>query len=262
MTSRNSNLPRWLLLTGILALNGAQAEPVIALIVDDLGFRYSESRRATALPGPVACAVIPGTPHGEKMARAAHASGKEVMLHLPMEPVDRSRPVGAHGIDLQTTRDGITSTLQAGIEAVPHVSGVNNHMGSLITRHPGHMSWLMQDLRESGLFFVDSVTTESSVALSMAREAGVSATRRDMFLDSEQADEQEIHQRLQRLVELAQRRGHALGIAHPFPATMTVLERELPRLDGVKLVSVRELIALRSQAQQAERLTIAVEKTQ
>lgn len=254
MTRRSFNSPRWLLLTGILALGSAEAEPVVALIVDDVGFRYAESRRAAALPGPVACAVIPGTPHGARMARMAHARGKEVMLHLPMQPVDRRRPVGDHGIRLDTTQLGVAAALRAGVDAVPHVSGVNNHMGSLITRHPGHMTWLMRDLRERGLFFVDSMTTESSVALSMAREQGVRATRRDIFLDAEDSSEEQVRARLEQLLALASRQGHALGIAHPYPATMAVLERELPRLDGVRLVPVRELIALRAAVQPRDRI--------
>jgi len=241
---------RWLLLTGLIAINGADAAPAaIAIIIDDLGYRYEEGNRAVALPGPVACAVIPNTPHGASMAAAAHANGKEILLHLPMQPLDSERPVGDMGIELDTTRPGVTAVLRAGMESVPHVSGVNNHMGSLITRHPGHMTWLMHDLQDHNLFFIDSVTTESSVALSMAREQGVAATRRDLFIDSEQASEDEVLRRLEDLYALASRRGNALGIAHPYPVTMAVLERELPRLAtrGIRLVSVRQLIALRQE---------------
>ena len=244
MIRRNSKLPGWLLLTGILAMSAAHAEPVIALIIDDLGFRQAESRRATQLPGPVACAVIPGTPHGARMARAAHASGKEVMLHLPMQPIDRKRAVGDHGIDLQTTRHGITAALQAGIEAVPHVSGVNNHMGSLITRHPGHMAWLMQELSDrDNLFFIDSYTTHESVALRVAREAGVAAKRRDVFLDHERSLEA-ITRELERAKRIARRNGQAVAIGHPFPETLEVLERELPHLEdqGFELVTISELM--------------------
>ncbi len=243
---------RWLLLTGLTALitlDSAYAKPPsIAIIIDDLGYRYVEGKRAIALPGPVACAVIPNTPHGTPMAEAAHALGKEILLHLPMQPLDPERPVGDDGIALETTRRGVTEALRSGIVSVPHVSGVNNHMGSLITRHPGHMTWLMKELLERDLFFVDSVTTESSVALRMAREQGVTSTRRDIFLDSEEATETEIIESLESLYAMARRQGQALGIGHPYPATMAVLERELPRLAerGVQLITVRELIALRA----------------
>ena len=245
------NTFRWLLVTGLTALNSVQAAPpAIAIIIDDLGYRYAEGQRAATLPGRVACAVIPNTPHGTPMAEMAHARGKEVLLHLPMQSLDPERPVGNEGIALNTTRVGVTEALRNGIRSIPHVAGVNNHMGSLITRHPGHMTWLMKDLQQNNLFFVDSVTTASSVALSMAREQGVRATQRDIFIDSEEATESQIIQRLETLYALARRQGQALGIAHPYPATMTVLERELPRLaqHGLRLVTVQELIGLRENA--------------
>ncbi|MBT8131226.1 MAG: divergent polysaccharide deacetylase family protein [Gammaproteobacteria bacterium] len=238
---------RWLLLIGLFCSSAAQAAtPAIAIIIDDLGYRYAEGKRAVALPGPIACAIIPNTPHSGIMAQAAHAFGKEVLLHLPMQPLDPERPVGDDGIALDTTRIGVAAALRKGIDSVPHVIGVNNHMGSLITRHPGHMTWLMQDLHDRELFFIDSVTTESSVALKMAREQGVLSARRDVFIDREDATPQEIFDQLKRLYKRAHRNGHALGIAHPYPATMTVLERELPRLSehGVRLVSVSDFVQL------------------
>ncbi len=249
--TRTCTLLLRLLLTGVAAMATTHAaQPAVAIIIDDIGYRYAEGKRAVALPGPVACAVIPNTPHGAAMAQVAHARGKEILLHLPMQPLDPERPVGDEGIALDTTRAGVTNALLQGIDSVPHVSGVNNHMGSLITRHPGHMTWLMHDLRDRRLFFIDSVTTEQSVALAMAREQGVAATRRDVFLDYEQATEAQVTARLEQLLAVAEQQGQAVGIGHPYPATMAVLERELPRLErrGVRLVPVSEIIALRDKA--------------
>lgn len=238
---------RGLLLLASLALTQAAAAgmPRIAIIVDDLGFRHAEGMRAVNLPGPVACAVIPNAPHATAMAEAAHRRGKEVLMHLPMQSVDPTRPVGEDGITLSTTRRDLRRLVRAGLDGVPHASGVNNHMGSLITRHPGHMTWLMQELARERLFFVDSVTTGASVALSMAREQGVPALKRDLFLDREDMTEAQIDARLTRLVAIARRRGYAVGIAHPFPATMAVLERRLAALgaSGIRLVTVAELVA-------------------
>lgn len=235
-----------LLLLGLAFVELAGAGPArIAIIVDDLGFRYAEGVRAVNLPGRITCAVIPNAPHAVAMARAAHQRGKEVLLHLPMQPVDPARAVGEQGLTIDTTRVGVRRLLRAGLAGVPYASGVNNHMGSLITRHPGHMTWLMQELAREQLFFVDSVTTLSSVALSMAHEQGVPALKRDLFLDRDDMTEEQVEQRLDKLLALARRRGYAVGIAHPFPATMAVLERRLEALEasGIKLVPVSELVA-------------------
>ena len=116
--------------------------------------------------------------------------------------------------------------------------------GSLLTRHPGHMTWLMEEIRDrEDLFFIDSYTTHESIALQVAREEGVIATRRDVFLDHERSVEA-VTREFGRLKDKAHRKGHAVGIGHPFPETLEVLERELPRLEqqGFQLVTIGELI--------------------
>jgi uncharacterized protein len=129
---------------------------------------------------------------------------------------------------------------------VPHVAGVNTHRGSLLTQHPGHMSWLMEEIGEDpDLFFVDSYTTHRSIALQLAREGGVPAVKRDVFLDPNRQPAT-VEREFARLKKLARARGMAVGIGHPYPETLALLERELPRLreDGFALVGVRDYIAL------------------
>ena len=105
------------------------------------------------------------------------------------------------------------------------------------------MDWLKTN---GGLYFVDSLTTSHSVALHSAREAGLSAIGRDVFLDA-QADTQLIHKQFLRLIEIARDRGTGLGIGHPYPETVSVLRDVLlkPSYYGVELVPVQELIARR-----------------
>ena len=131
------------------------------------------------------------------------------------------------------------------LASVPFVSGVNTHRGSLLTRHPGHMGWLMDEINtHEGLIFVDSYTTPASVAMQLARESGVPAIRRDVFLDNRLSAENILHE-FERLKALAKRRGSALGIGHPYAETLVVLERELPKLvdQGFELVPVSALLA-------------------
>ena len=103
---------------------------------------------------------------------------------------------------------------------------------------------MMHELRERGnLFFVDSRTTPASVALQVAREFGVPATRRDIFLDDD-PDPRAIRRQFRRLVNLARLHGSAVGIGHPYPGTLEFLESALPPLaaDGVELVPVSGII--------------------
>ncbi len=223
--------------------------PRIAIIIDDLGNVSSTGRRVAGLDWPVAVSVLPHTPYAAQIAKMAHESGKEVMLHLPLQPVRESVPSGIGTIRLETSRAQLNRILQADLDSVPYIVGVNNHMGSLITQHPGHMRWLMSELKaHDNLFFVDSYTSKSSVALQLAREQGIPATRRDVFLDNE-TSAPAIDMEFRRLKELARQRGTAVGIGHPNLVTISYLERELPKLrqEGFRLVPISDLIAEQSE---------------
>lgn len=220
------------------------ASPAIAIIIDDLGYQLAAGRRAVELPGPVACAVLPSTPRARLLAEAAFAAGKDVLLHLPLQPVDWDGAAEPGAILLDMSRGQFARAFAESLASIPHVVGINTHQGSLLTRHPGHMSWLMQEIRaQDGLFFVDSYTTHESIALRLARESGVPAVRRDVFLDPD-PDPATVAREFARLKELARERGMAVGIGHPHPATLALLERELPRLaaDGFRLVSISEYV--------------------
>jgi polysaccharide deacetylase 2 family uncharacterized protein YibQ len=148
------------------------------------------------------------------------------------------------GIVLDMTRAQLARTFEDSLRSVPHVVGINTHQGSLLTQHPGHMQWLMQEIgaREE-LFFVDSYTTVDSVALQLAREAGIASVRRDVFLDADRSPDTVVRE-FSRLKRLAREKGMAVGIGHPYPATLDLLERELPRLadEGIQLVGIGEYV--------------------
>lgn len=230
--------------TLLTAQGSAEPQPRITIIIDDLGYQLEPGRRAIQLPGPITFAVLPGTPHSRRLARFAHDRGKEVLMHLPLEAVNYEGPAEPGGVTLDMSHDVFRTTFADAIETVPFAIGVSSHRGSLLTRHPGHMTWLMQEIHErDDLIFIDSYTTPDSIALKVAAEEGVSATRRDVFLDHDRSIEAVIRE-LERLKALARRRGTAVAIGHPFPETLDVLERELPKLaaEGIELVTISALL--------------------
>ena len=221
-------------------------QPVISIIIDDIGYRLHEDLRAIGLPGQVAFAIMPHSPHAGKMSALANELGKDVLLHLPMQATanEKNRFLGPGALTLEMTHAEFVQALDANLASVPHATGVNNHMGSLLTRHPGHMGWLMESLKSRKKYYLDSVTSNQSVAFSMARELQVPHLKRDVFLDNSQRDE-DIEAQFKELIAVARRKGLAIGIGHPYPETMTVLSRNLLLLDnyGVKLISPREMLA-------------------
>ena len=222
------------------------ARPKIAIIIDDLGYERRVGERAIALPGPITYAVLPGTPRARHLSEVALAAGKEIILHLPMQAEAGNEPIDPGSLRLDMSRSEFDETLADNIEAVPHIIGINGHRGSLLTRHPGHMQWLMDEIRDrEPLFFVDSYTTHESVALHIAAENGVPAIRRDVFLDPDDSLET-VRREFARLKKLAEHQGFAVGIGHPYPATLGFLEEALPALeaDGFDLVGVSTLVGV------------------
>lgn len=242
------------LLLSLSMLSASAGEPGrLALIIDDLGDNFARGKAALELPGPVTYSILPQTPYARRLATMAHEGGKEVMLHQPMAS-QLGNNLGPGGLTLHMTHEEFRKTLQTNIDAVPYVKGINNHMGSLLTRHPGHMAWLMEELRHhGGLYFVDSRTTSKSVALQIASEYGLPSLSRSVFIDHS-AEPLEIAKQLVRLTQLAQRFGDVVAIGHTYPETVAVLKHWLEHLDilGLELVPVSAL--MNEQPQRSDRL--------
>ena len=224
--------------------------PAIALIIDDLGNQHDLGMRAVTLPGPVACAFLPYAPFTKALASQAHVRRKETMLHLPMQAVDHgSKRVEAGTLTLDMTEQQFMDALAQEIAAVPYISGLNNHKGSLLTRHPGNMAWLMRAINQRGdLFFIDSRTTKETVASQLAVEFGVPNSSRNVFLDNDPNPEA-VRAEFRKLIAIARRDGTALGIGHPLTGTLNVLTEEIENLQrqGVRLLPVSRLIELQNE---------------
>ncbi len=215
-----------------------------AIVIDDLGNELGPAERIASWKWPVAGAVLPGVAYSAAAARALARGGKEVLLHLPMEPAGYPKVRPGPGVILRSQSDAeIVRTLESDLATVPGVVGVNNHMGSVATADPRVMRVVAGVLSDRGLFFLDSRTTDATVAERTAEEASVPAVSRRVFLDDVETEEA-VSRQLAELVRRAREEGSAVAIGHPYPATLTVLEREMPGLAarGVKLVRVGELV--------------------
>jgi polysaccharide deacetylase 2 family uncharacterized protein YibQ len=232
------------LLLVVAGSSAAGQNPRIAIIIDDLGYRFDAGQRAIDLPGPLTFAVLPGAPGTQALAQHAHERGKEVLLHLPLQARSNDNVQEPGGINLDMSRQQFREAFADALSSVPHAIGVNSHRGSLLTRHPGAMLWLMEEIHaRENLFFVDSFTTHESVAIQIAGEVGVEARKRDVFLDPDR-DPATVQREFERMKELARKRGSVIAIGHPYAATLDLLERELPNLqaEGFELVPLSALV--------------------
>ena len=225
------------------AVTPAVTPASIAIVIDDLGNDREALERIARWPFRVAGAVLPGLPDSTDAARRLAASGKEVLLHLPMEPDGYPRVRPGPGVVLRADSDEkIAQTVAEDLDSVPGAVGVNNHMGSAATADARVMRAVVRVLASRRLFLLDSRTTEATVARRVADEAALPAVSRRVFLDAVETPES-IDRAFRDLLRKARQDGPALAIGHPHPATLALLERELPRLaaEHVELVTVGSL---------------------
>ena len=224
--------------TGYLQAPRAQ----LAVVFDDLGYNAALDQRLLAWPHPLTVAVLPRSPHARLVAEEAAFRGKEVILHQPMEPTRDvvRREEGTLTRDM--SRKDFEETLRANLAAVPSRVGLNNHTGSQLTADRPAMHRLMQQLAETGLYFLDSRTTPDTVAHQVAEAWGVPVISRDVFLDhvrTPSAVAAEFH----RALAIARRDGAAVIIAHPNALSVGYLEAALASLPtDIELVRVSELL--------------------
>jgi uncharacterized protein len=217
--------------------------PRVAIVIDDIGYARPPVEKFLAISKNLTFSVLPFAPDAAELAELIHSKGAEVMLHLPMEP-DRGPAVSKDGMLMHDmSAEELTRRTLEAIERVPHADGVNNHMGSRLTADAVAMKTVMAVLAGKNLFFLDSRTSPQTVAYREARAAGLPALERDVFLD----DVAEIGPVLKQVAELearAKKRGMAVAIGHPYPATITAMAQAVPSLidDGFEIVSVHDLV--------------------
>ncbi len=219
----------------------------IAVIIDDIGYDLRLVEDLIGIEAPIAFAILPHTPHAREAARLLHAAGKEILLHLPMEP--RSYPAenpGAGALLVNMDAREIRRRIEADLAAVPYASGVNNHMGSRFMEDEDRLAVVMQELAKKGLFFVDSVTTHGSRARSAAARAGVRYASRAVFIDHRSGYAEALANLLRPPIQGRDEGKPLLMIGHPRPETLRALREAQPlwQKEGVRMIPLSAHIAM------------------
>jgi polysaccharide deacetylase 2 family uncharacterized protein YibQ len=215
------------------------------MIIDDFGCSFSETARAfLEMDADLTITVLPGEPFTGRVARKALAEGKDLLLHLPMEPLGYpAQDPGPRAVLLAQTDEEVRARVRSALEGVEGLVGVSNHMGSRAMQEERILRILLDEVGERGLFFLDSKTVPGELAASVAGSMGVRCLENDLFWDTGVDEPEAIRAKLDRLFQIARRRGYAVGIGHPRPVTLEVLREKLPEMErlGVRLVPIRGL---------------------
>lgn len=216
-----------------------KTKPRIVIIIDDMGLDRKHTRAAMDLPGPLTFAFLPYAGDLKKQTEMAKSKGHELMVHMPMEPINQDLNAGPEVLKISSSPEVFAKTLNDGLGAFDGYVGINNHMGSRMTQDPDGMKRVMAELKKRGLLFVDSKTISTSVAEDEARTAGIPYAARDVFLDHEETS-QAVHGALDKLEREALKKGLAIAIGHPKEETINALRGWLPTLQakGITLVPI------------------------
>lgn len=220
--------------------------PKLSLVIDDFGYARPELvTRLCAQPIPFSAAVLPYQEFTKESAEIAFEHGKEVMLHLPMEPLGYPGPgkdPGPNAVMYNLGEAEVRARVRAALDAIPHRKGANNHMGSRITPDRTRMTWVLQELKARHCFFVDSRTEKDSVAFDVAEKLGIPSVQRKVFLDDDKHYAEMLKQ-WQRALDLAKKDGQVVVIGHIYPETVEALERLVPLAKGqVQFVKAGDLV--------------------
>ena len=198
---------------------------MLAIVIDDLGESVSFAEGLAKLDVPVTFSIWPGSSHMERVARLAHAAGRDVLLHQPMEPMNYPKVNPGPGAVLVSMEpERIRRVVAENLDRVPFALGFNNHMGSRFTQNGSAVAAALGGVSERKMFVLDSLTHPRTKVSREAQKLGVPVLRRDIFLDVVR-DEDAIVRQLRKAEQVALGKGYAVAIGHPFPETLAALRR-------------------------------------
>ena len=217
--------------------------PRLAIVIDDVGINKSPIKKLIALDMPLTFAILPRQLHSTELANLINEAGYEIIIHIPMEPEDvNGNDPGKSALLLSQSDETIREKVKEMISEMPHAVGTSNHMGSKFTRDYDKMRTLLEEIKSSGLYFLDSRTTADSVAFKLAQQMGVKSSSRRVFIDNERETEA-IKNELRRAIRYALKKGEAVAIGHPHKQTIAALAemKEAIKNAGIELVPASSL---------------------
>ncbi len=220
--------------------------PRIVVVIDDMGLDKTRTARVIALPGPLTTSFLTYADDLETQTRAARKAGHELLVHVPMEPMNGATDAGRKVITGGLSREELSRRLDWALGRFPNFVGINNHMGSRFTADREGMTVVMSELKRRGLLFLDSRTTAKTVADSIAQKLHVPYARRHVFLDDSPSPA-DVARQMREAEEIARRDGFAVVIGHPRDATIVALRQWLSNLErrGFSLVPISAVAEIR-----------------
>jgi polysaccharide deacetylase 2 family uncharacterized protein YibQ len=227
----------------------AEAKNRIAIVIDDMGCDLTPVNNILSIDIPITLSILPSLPFSIEAAEKAREKGREIILHLPMEPRGYPEKNPGEGcLYIAMGYEEIGKQLEEDISAVPSIVGVNNHMGSRFMEDEGRVEMVLKHLKKRDLFFLDSLTTRDSKGREIAEKIGVKYIARDVFIDNNR-DFSDTREKLINIIEKKDRWKTLVLIGHPHTSTIEAIRETVPlfRAEGIEVVTLSDLIELKSE---------------
>ncbi len=216
----------------------------LAIIIDDFGYFSGELlEEFLALDKNITFSILPGTPYSKEVERKATSAGHECLIHIPMEPQDYpNKNPGENAILVKMTEEEIKERIESFIQELPNCIGANNHMGSMLTQYRDKVRPVLEVLQKHNLFFVDSKTTNKTIAYKTAKEMNIPTGLNDIFLDTGRKEDI-VKQKYRQIIRLAKSHRQIIAITHCHKEQLKNLKKLLSMLpDNTKLVPISEIV--------------------
>ena len=235
------NLPKWQV--NSLSFIPRKNIPMIAIIIDDMGLDIIRSNKILDINAPLTTSYMTYAINLNNQIKNAQKKGKEIMLHVPMEAKNEAYDAGPDVLKTSYDTELLQEIIKKQISKSNAIVGINNHMGSKFTENFAAMNTILEPVKDAGLIFIDSKTSQKSVGAKVAKVISMPYAARDIFLDH-YPEEKEIEQQLKMLEIFAKHKGYAIAIGHPRDNTINVLTKWIQNIEkhGFQIVPITTII--------------------
>jgi len=202
-------------------------KPKVALVVGGLGLNASATRAAIErLPPEVTLSFVPYSDGLQAWMDLARADGHEVLLEIPMEPLDYpSNDPGPSTLIANAPKDETIKRLDWLLSRASGYFGVTNYLGGRFVNTEAAMASFTGALKARGLGFLDDGSANHKGMTGLPRASADSVIDEQLAADS-------IDHQLQVLEAGASQHGQALGAGFAYPVTINEVVRWAQGLAG------------------------------
>src|SRR6185436_10517684 len=218
------------------AVKAADAPPRIAVLIK-------------GMPAPISVAYSAYGRNLQYWVAKARQEGHEVLLQIPLEPLDYpTNDPGPHTLLTTLPPEENLKRLQWLMSRFTGYVGITNLMGAKFEPTQASFVPVLEEVKARGLLFVDDGSVKDSAAGQIASTIGLDFATADVQIDAVPSPD-DINKALARLEAVAREKGSAIGIASAKPGTIKQLSQWAGQLQGKNIILIPVSAAIRSQRQ-------------